>query len=627
MEDKSCFRCGTKILINDINYQMESCSHIYCVNCIYQDIFINSLDNINNLGSFTVKCTCEHGSTIITIDSMEELFSKKYTVDTQEIKEKFYCTKHKEVEKTLFCKTCKMYLCPKCSTVNENKKEETEVPLKSVVSNDNLPDSTKEVPEINEHEYHNVVVAEDLCNKYKEFLKDIQIQNKTANQFIEKFNLEINNYETELDNEIESTLKQIDDIVNKLCNIKEEYAKIIEKKYSNCNKILKIIKLFYANYYLDYENQLNISDVFTLQYLKDVNFEFDKLEFTKENKDNSLENLLANIKNEVSKINIKKDNYINYNFNFKPISRKFNQIQKLIGHRQKINSIIQLNDGRLLTGSSDFKMKFWEEQGGRFIETLTISELTGDILCLYELKDLRIISTNKESGAMKIWHKKKDEESYELVITLSEHQKSVTSVIQLSDEKIITGSKDNTIRLWDIYENSFRCTQIIDEHKGGIYSLCELLGRRFASGSEDKTIKIWEENKGQFKQVKSLNDHKSRVWALVQTNNGYLISGGDKIIIIYKLKEDNFTKIETINAHNSYITKIIKLSDGKIATASRDTNIKIWEFGKNGQLILSEILKGHTHSVYDIIELRDGRLASVSGDNLAIIWKSGKIID
>ena len=631
MEEKSCFRCGNTSLINEINYQMENCSHLYCVNCIYQDIFIKSLNNINNLESFTVHCQCEHGFLAISTDSMEDLFSKKYTVDSLEIKEKHYCQKHRDIEKTLFCKTCKMYVCPKCTTVNDNNNREKEgVALKSVLSGDSINDSSaKEIMEINnEHEYHNVVSAEELCNKYKDFLKDIQIQNKTTNQFVEKFNIEISNYECQLENEIEATLKQIEEIVDKLWSIKEEYTKIIEKKYSNCNKLLKIVKLFYANYYIDYENRLNISDVFTLQYLKDVNFEFDKIEFIKENnKDNSIENILTNIKNEVYKINLKKDNYVNFNFNFKPISRKFNAIQKLIGHTQMINSIIQLHDGRLLTGSSDYKMKFWEEQGGRFIETMTISELTGDILCLYELKDLRIISTIKTSGAMKVWHKKMDEESYELVITLSEHKYSVTSIIQLADEKLITGSKDKTIRLWDLYENSFRCTQIIEEHKDGVYSLCELIGGRFASGSEDKTIRIWEENNGLFKQVKLLSDHKSRVRAMVQTNNGYLITGSDKIIIVYKLKEDNFIKLEKIDAHISSITRIIKLSDGKIASASRDTHIKIWNFGKNGELILNEILKGHTHSIYDIIELKDGRLASVSGDNLVIIWKSGKIID
>ena len=621
MDEKNCFRCGNKAFINDINYQMENCFHLYCVNCIFQDIFINSLNNINSLDSFKVQCACDHGYCIISIDSMEELFSKKYTVDSQEIKEKQYCLKHKDIEKSLFCKTCKMYVCPKCTSINNNNNEENDgVTLKSVLSYGDINND-------NEHESHNVVVAEELCNKYKDFLKDIQIQSKTANEFVEKFNCEINVYELELEKEIDTTLNQIDQIIEKLYNIKEEYSKIIEKKYSNCNKLLKIIKLFYANYYLDYENRLNISDVFKLQYLKNVNYEFDKLEFVKEDKENSLEKLLINIKGEVNKINIKKDNYTNYNFNFKQISRKFNPIQKLIGHRQMINSIIQLHDGRLLTGSSDYKMKFWEDHGGRFIDTLTISELTGDILCLYELKDLRIISTIKTSGAMKIWNKKKEEETYELTLTLSEHKNSVTSILQLSDEKLITGSKDKTIRLWDIYENSFRCTQILKDHTDGVYSLCELIGRRFASGSEDKTIRIWEENKGLFNQVKILNDHKSRVRSLIQTKNGFLISGADKVIIIYKLEEDIFKKIETINAHSSYITRLIYLSDGKIASASRDTHIKIWNFGKNGEMILSEILKEHTHTVYDIIELKDGRLASVSGDNLVIIWKSGRIID
>ena len=632
MEEKNCFRCGSKAFINEINYQMENCYHIYCVNCIFQDIFINSLNKINDLGSFIVQCQCEHGNLSIPIDSMEELFSKKYTVDTQDIKEIQYCQKHKDIEKTLFCKTCKMYVCPKCSTVNDgnNNEDNESIPLKNVLSGESVADnSTKEVMEINEHEHHIVVNAEELCNKYKDFLKDIQIQNKTANKFVEKFNSEIANYECELEYEIDSTLKQIDEIVDRLCVIKEEYSKIIEKKYSNCNKLLKIIKLFYANYYLDYENRLNISDVFTLQYIKNVNFEFDKLEFIREKNENSLEHLLSNIKNEVSKITLKKDNYINYKFNFKQISRKFNALQKLLGHRQMINSIIQLHDGRLLTGSSDYKMKLWEEQGGQFVETLTISELTGDVLCLYELKDLRIISTIKTSGAMKVWNKKKEEETYEIVITLSEHKNAVTSILQFHDEKLITGSKDKTIRIWDINENSFRCTQIIEDHKEGVHCLCDLLvGIRFASGSEDKTIRIWEESNGLFKQVKILSDHKSRVRALVQTDNGFLISGSDKVIIIYKLKDDNnFVRVEKINAHNSYITTLIKLSDGKIASASRDYLIKIWNVGKNGEFILSEILKEHTHSVYDLIELKDGRLASVGGDNLVIIWKSGKIID
>ena len=612
MEEKYCYRCGTKHLINEFNYQMENCIHIYCVNCIFQNIFVKSLSDINNLENFTVKCKCESGFIQIPMDSIEDLFSKKYTVDSEEIKEKNFCSKHKDIEKNYFCKTCEKYVCPKCININENDEMDSNIRINNI--------------EINEHETHKVVKAEELCNRYKDFLKDIQIENKTANQFVEKFNIEINKYENELENEINNTLKQIDEITEKLYHIKDEYTKILEKKYTNCNRLLKIIKLFYANYYLDYENRMNINDIFTLKYLKDVNYEFSNLEFIKDNKETSLENILKDIRNNVEKVNLKKDKLNYYTFKFNQISRKFNAIQKLIGHRQMIKSIIELQDGRLLTGGSDYKMKFWEEQGDRFVETLTISELTGDILCLYELKDLRIITTIKTSGAMKIWSKKKDSESYELTITLSEHKSSVTSIVQLPDERLLTGSKDKTIILWDISGNSFKCTQLISEHRDGVYSLCLLTGVRFASGSEDKTIRIWEEEKGVFKCVNILKDHKSRVTALALTNNGYLISGGNKIIIVYRLRNNKIEKAGSYDAHSNYITKIIKLSDNKIASAGRDNLIIIWN-EKEGQLAKSEVLKEHTHSVYDMVELRDGRLASVSGDNLVIIWKSGRIID
>ena len=587
MDEKYCYRCGTKHLINDINYQMENCSHIYCVNCVFQDIFVNSLSDINNLEEFTVNCKCDSsGSIKIPIDSIENLFSKKLAVDSEEIKEKNLCKKHRNVEKTYFCKKCEMYVCPECTSINE--KEE----------NDNSNKIIQETPnEMNEHFDHEIVKAEELCNKYKDFLKDIQIESKTANQFVEKFNIEINKYESELDNEINTTVKQIDEIIDKLYRIKDEYTKIIEKKYSNCNLLLKIIKLFYANYYLDYENRLNINDVFTLKYLKDVNYEFDNLDFTRDNKEDSLENLLINIRNYIEKIDIKKYQKNNFSFKFNTISRKFNIIQKLLGHRQTINSIIELHDGRILTGSSDYKMKFWEDQGGRFVETLTISEMTGNIYCLYELK-----------------------------LTLSEHKSCVTCLVQLPDERLLTGSKDKTIIIWDISDNAIKCTQIINEHKEGVYSLCLLTGVRFASGSEDKSIGIWEYKDGLYKNETYLKDHKTRVRALAMTNNTFFITGGDKIIIVYKLKDAKFIKFGTFNAHANQITKIIKLSDGKIATCGRDCLIKIWN-ENNGELLLSEILKGHTHSVYDIVELKDGRLASVSGDNLVIIWKSGKIID
>ena len=388
---------------------------------------------------------------------------------------------------------------------------------------------------------------------------------------------------------------------------------------------MKIIKLFYANYYLDYENKMNINDIYTLEYLKDVNYEFEYLEFKEDIIERSLEKTLIDIKSNLDNVNLKKDKYNDFIFHFKEISRKYNIIQKLIGHRQKIKSVIELDDGRLLTGGADYIMKFWEEQDGKFVDSLTISEQVDSILCLCQLKDLRIISTSEEKGTIKIWNKVKNSETYK-VTSLSEHESSITSLIQLPDGRLLTGSKDKTIIVWELSENLFKRSQILSEHTDAINCLCLLTGNRFASGSDDKTIRIWEEEKGSFRCVNILKEHKTRVTALILTTTDCLIAGGDKTITVYKLKESKFIKLSNIEAHSVSITKIIKLSDNKIASAGRDNLIKIW-IEKNGELTQSEILKGHTHSVYDIVELKDERLASVGGDNLVIIWKSGKFIE
>ena len=75
------------------------------------------------------------------------------------------------------------------------------------------------------------------------------------------------------------------------------------------------------------------SDIFTLKYLKNVDYEFSNLDFIRDTKDSSLENILIDVKTNLDRLNLKKDKFNNFNFRFNLISRKFNAIQKLIGHR------------------------------------------------------------------------------------------------------------------------------------------------------------------------------------------------------------------------------------------------------------------------------------------------------
>ena len=62
---------------------------------------------------------------------------------------------------------------------------------------------------------------------------------------------------------------------------------------------------------------------------------------------------------------------------------------------------------------------------------------------------------------------------------------------------------------------------------------------------------------------------------------------------------------------------IIQLSDGKIASGSYDTTIKLWDMNTY-QCI--QTLKGHEQAVNSIIQLSDGKIASGSFDKTIKLW-------
>ena len=117
------------------------------------------------------------------------------------------------------------------------------------------------------------------------------------------------------------------------------------------------------------------------------------------------------------------------------------QEHTLEGHLHVISSVIQLNDGRLASGSYDHTIRIWD---------------------------------NDYSGNHK---------------TLNGHTHWVHSVIQLNDGRLVSGSDDKMIRIWDNDYSSKHLT--LNRHTHWVHSVIQLNDGRLASGSDDKTIRIW----------------------------------------------------------------------------------------------------------------------------------------
>ena len=89
--------------------------------------------------------------------------------------------------------------------------------------------------------------------------------------------------------------------------------------------------------------------------------------------------------------------------------------------------------------------------------------------------------------------------------------------------KIISGSKDNTIKIWDA--NTEECLKTLAGHSDYVASVAYSPdGTKIISGSEDNTIKIWDANTGEC--LKTLEGHSFPVRSVAYSPDGTKIISG-----------------------------------------------------------------------------------------------------
>jgi WD40 repeat protein len=75
-----------------------------------------------------------------------------------------------------------------------------------------------------------------------------------------------------------------------------------------------------------------------------------------------------------------------------------------------------------------------------------------------------------------------------------------------------------------------------------------------------------------------------------------------------------------LKGHTDYVNTLALLRDGRVASGSDDTTIRISDVSR---CTCDAVLEGHTDSVYGLVQLPDGRLASGSRDNTIRLWSIG----
>ena len=261
-------------------------------------------------------------------------------------------------------------------------------------------------------------------------------------------------------------------------------------------------------------------------------------------------------------------------------------LESIRAHLKTITDIFWINDEIFLSASTEGIVRLWninEKKKIDFYSEFKLNIQLFGIKMLYK-NDNENFAVLYKNGikiySLNIKKKTFDEVNNltiknEINIKTNNNKIIYNNVIECLPKKKIAFSNIYTISIWD-YDNKDNNNNLItlEGHTKSVTSLLLLKDEKLLSGSEDKKIYLWNIEKKYV--LKELNGHKGAVLSMYQINEGNLISG-DQYCLIYIWSLDLNGIIQKIVAQGSII-KIEQLKNRDLVTYSSDNEIKIWGY-------------------------------------------------
>jgi F-box and WD-40 domain protein CDC4 len=231
-------------------------------------------------------------------------------------------------------------------------------------------------------------------------------------------------------------------------------------------------------------------------------------------------------------------------------------------------------------------------------------------------------------------------------VAFTAHPRHVITCLQFDEDKIITGSDDTLIHVYDTNTGKLRTK--LEGHEGGVWAL-QYEGNTLVSGSTDRSVRVWDIEKGICTQtffghtstvrclqiimpvatgkyqdgkavvmppkpliVTGSRDSQLRVWRLPEVGSRRYIQTGppatdDQCPYFIRILEGHTHSVRAISAHGD-----------TLVSGSYDSTVRVWRISTGEQL---HVMEGHTQKVYSVVlDHKRNRCISGSMDSLVKIW-------
>ncbi|KAL8874564.1 MAG: hypothetical protein Q9174_000091 [Haloplaca sp. 1 TL-2023] len=255
----------------------------------------------------------------------------------------------------------------------------------------------------------------------------------------------------------------------------------------------------------------------------------------------------------------------------------------------------------------------------------SLEEHEDDVRCV-AFPNPKVVLTASRDATVRVWKLlEQSPPSYDC--SISSHGSSFVNAVAycnpikgFPDGLIVSGGKDTVIEVREPGREPDRNAEAL--LLGHAHNVCALDvdrdGTYVVSGSWDSSARVWTIGKWECDAV--LEGHQGSVWAVLAYNHENIITGcADQTIRVFS---PNGKLLHTIRGSTDVVRALCRVSSdhpsgADFASAGNDGIIRLWKLG--GQQVGE--LHGHESFIYSLASLPTGELVSAGEDRTLRIWQ------
>ncbi|KAJ2357073.1 hypothetical protein IWW50_002194 [Coemansia erecta] len=194
------------------------------------------------------------------------------------------------------------------------------------------------------------------------------------------------------------------------------------------------------------------------------------------------------------------------------------------------------------------------------------------------------------------------------------HPESIYCVQFGRDNRVYTGSRDHTVRLWHLSETGSQITQLaaLEGHGGSVLTL-QADGSTLVTGSSDATACVWDLDTY---TIRRRLQHGEAVLSLRFTDKWLVTASKDRLLHVWRRDRDYAHAFEL--AGHAVAINAISLHGDMLVSASGDRTIKLWNLATRECV---RTLDEHTRGVATL-DFDGTYIVSGSSDRSIRVWNA-----